>query len=476
MRLKKFMTGAVCVAMLISGSGIGNLTSYAEEVTEVSVEWESVEPEENTEDVTEAESIDSDGDLEETLITVGSLESEAQKLDFGKEYSGHHEEYDDRSIYKFTLTSDEILTFKGTLYSASAVINLYDENGKEIKGYGFDMDSNVGFRNFEETLCVEKGYYYVEIKHRYYSSKALDFKISIDAEYSKSTETEPNNDCINANLINPNEAQYGMINSRTDDYDTFKFESPYDGKVTVNVKGRYLGSLHSFQIGVRNADGELIDVKDIYYDEGVGEFSGKIEVNIKKGFNYIQLARHYNQQFTYCFEIILPSKHDSEGTLFSTYKGYSFYIDKNENVRCFDSKDNPVINDFKCDGTYTYYFQLDGTAMKDRLTYHPDGIHVIYFDSEGHEVFSDFAHVKKSISGDAVDDYCFFNVFGYMYVDVLTWDKSGTVLYYANPYGVLERNGAFTFSETVQWADGTPCVGIAGGSGYANSDGTVEIR
>lgn len=58
--------------------------------------------------------------------------------------------------------------------------------------------------------------------------------------------------------------------------------------------------------------------------------------------------------------------------------------------------------------------------MKDRLTYHPDGEHVIYFDSEGHDVFSDFARVKKSISGDNVNDLCFFDVYGYMYVDVVT--------------------------------------------------------
>ena len=67
-----------------------------------------------------------------------------------------------------------------------------------------------------------------------------------------------------------------------------------------------------------------------------------------------------------------------------------------------------ITNEFVCDGTYTYFLQADGTAMKDRLTYHPDGVHVIYFDQYGHEVFSDFAHVKKSIAGEPVDDYCFF--------------------------------------------------------------------
>ena len=168
-----------------------------------------------------------------------------------------------------------------------------------------------------------------------------------------------------------------------------------------------------------------------------------------------------------------PSDNDNGNNTSSGNKIVGFYIDSNGDTRCNDTNGNPVINEFMCDGTYTYYFQLDGTAMKDRLTYHPDGVHVIYFDSEGHEVFSDFANVKKTIAGDAVDDFCFFDVFGYMYVDVLTYDKTGSVLYYANPYGVMEMGKWFQFSDTVEWADGTPAEGIAGGYGYANADGTL---
>lgn len=128
-----------------------------------------------------------------------------------------------------------------------------------------------------------------------------------------------------------------------------------------------------------------------------------------------------------------------------------------------------VHNAFFCDGTYTYYLQNDGTPMKDRLTYHPDGEHVIYFDADGHEVFSDFAHISKSIAGDDVDDMCFFNVYGYMYVDTLTYDKTGTKLYYVNPYGVLERKGWFSFSGH-EFDAGLGFSGKSGGRGYANFD------
>lgn len=140
----------------------------------------------------------------------------------------------------------------------------------------------------------------------------------------------------------------------------------------------------------------------------------------------------------------------------------------------YDSEGELVINSFFCDGTYTYFLMNDGTPMKNRLTYHPDGEHIIYFDEEGHEVFSDFTHVLQSISGNSVDDLCFFDVYGYMYVDVLTYDKEGVNLYYANPYGVMECTGWFQFSE--QPGGVAEPLGIAGGSwAYANTDGTIDI-
>ncbi len=159
---------------------------------------------------------------------------------------------------------------------------------------------------------------------------------------------------------------------------------------------------------------------------------------------------------------------------FASYQGYDFSRDAYGNVTCEDHKGNPVINEFKCDGTYTYYFQADGTAMRNRLTYHPDGTHVIYFDENGHEVFSNFHHVEKSIAGEAVDDLCFFDVYGHMYVDVMTYDQAGQKLYYVNPYGVIEQGKWFEFSDTCVWAGTTNKVGK--GYGYANADGTLMIN
>ena len=132
-----------------------------------------------------------------------------------------------------------------------------------------------------------------------------------------------------------------------------------------------------------------------------------------------------------------------------------------------------VTDAFFCDGTYTYFLQTDGTPMKDRLTYHPDGRadHVIYFDANGHECFDTFANVKTSIAGTAVDDLCYFGSEGFLYVNVITYNKAGTAIYYANQYGVMERNGVFEVR-----SDATNYSALANGCkyGYANSDGTVK--
>lgn len=128
-----------------------------------------------------------------------------------------------------------------------------------------------------------------------------------------------------------------------------------------------------------------------------------------------------------------------------------------------------VINAFFCDGTYTYYLQADGTPMKNRLTYHPDGEHIIYFDAQGHEVFNDFANVTKTIEGTDTNDICFFDTFGYMYVNQLTYDKSGTKIYFINEYGVIEQskwvkvNGATYFDQDY----------TTSGYAYAQADGSL---
>lgn len=134
---------------------------------------------------------------------------------------------------------------------------------------------------------------------------------------------------------------------------------------------------------------------------------------------------------------------------------------------------NVITNAFFCDGEYTYYLQADGTPMKDRLTYHPNGEDIIYFDLNGHEVFSDYANITKSIAGESVNDLCFFDTYGYMYVNKLTYDKEGKNLYYVNECGVIERgNRWFKFPYAIEDITGEETY-MKGGYGFATESGAL---
>ncbi len=176
--------------------------------------------------------------------------------------------------------------------------------------------------------------------------------------------------------------------------------------------------------------------------------------------------------FLFIVKLIVNTQIESKAEFVAPY--YNINDNGGEWDGTYYTLDGRIIKDsFFCDGKYTYYLQADGTPMTDRLTYHPDGEHVIYFDEYGHEVFNDFMNVKESISGDSVDDFCYFDVYGYMYTNVVTYNQKGDTLYYANPYGVMECTGWFKFDENVGGI--ADALGIDGNTyAYANPDGSIE--
>ena len=147
-----------------------------------------------------------------------------------------------------------------------------------------------------------------------------------------------------------------------------------------------------------------------------------------------------------------PTPSSPSGTKVATYNGDTFYQGSDGNLRCYDNNNRLVTNEFKCDGTYTYYMQADGTPMKDRLTYHPDGEHIIYLDTEGHEVFTNFQYCPS------VGYICYFDSQGYLYKDQITF--VGDKTYYLNGNGAMEQSGWFQFANGLDY-------------GYANGDGTL---
>lgn len=116
--------------------------------------------------------------------------------------------------------------------------------------------------------------------------------------------------------------------------------------------------------------------------------------------------------------------------------------------KLYDKNGNLIVNDFVFDGEYTYYAQADGTPMKNRLTYHPDGEHIIYFNEMGHEVFSEFQYCES------VGYTCYFDSQGYIYKDQITYLNG--VPFYLNANGKREDSGWFQFANGVDYgyADG----------------------
>lgn len=146
-----------------------------------------------------------------------------------------------------------------------------------------------------------------------------------------------------------------------------------------------------------------------------------------------------------------PSNPTPSGAKVATYGNDTFYQGEDGNLRCYENG-KLVTDEFKFDGTYTYYMQADGTPMKDRLTYHPDGEHIIYLDENGHEAFTSFVYCPS------VDYICYFDSQGYLYKDQITF--VGDKAYYLNANGAMEQKGWFQFANGLDY-------------GYANGDGTL---
>ena len=155
---------------------------------------------------------------------------------------------------------------------------------------------------------------------------------------------------------------------------------------------------------------------------------------------------------SFASEQIGASQGDNIAVTGCDYSGDHYKTDADGTIHAYRADGSKIINQFVFDGRYTYYFQADGTAMRDRLTYHPDGIHIIYLDVYGHEVFTNFQYCPS------VGYTCYFDSQGYLYKDQITF--VGNSVYYLNANGAMEQSGWFRFANGLDY-------------GFANSDGTL---
>lgn len=158
-------------------------------------------------------------------------------------------------------------------------------------------------------------------------------------------------------------------------------------------------------------------------------------------------------------ELVCEWKKNSDGT-------YSYYVDgvKQKSVfvygkdgdaemRYVGSNGKMVINDYICDGTYTYYMMANGTPMKNKLSYDPEGTGLIYFDEYGHMQFDTFVYCMD------VGYTCYFATDGRAYFNQITFYNNKA--YYLDSTGRMKQNTWFKFDNGVD-------------IGYANADGTLS--
>ena len=191
----------------------------------------------------------------------------------------------------------------------------------------------------------------------------------------------------------------------------------------------------------------------------IGGIGGRIATMSDNGttpYFYVENCKnkgYVDTRASFASEQIGASQGDNIAVTGCDYSGDHYKTDADGTIHAYRADGSKIINQFVFDGRYTYYFQADGTAMRDRLTYHPDGEHIIYLDTKGHEVFTNFQYCPS------VGYTCYFDSQGYLYKDQITF--VGNNVYYLNANGAMEQNGWFRFANGRDY-------------GYGNSDGTIK--
>ena len=191
----------------------------------------------------------------------------------------------------------------------------------------------------------------------------------------------------------------------------------------------------------------------------IGGIGGRIATMSDNGttpYFYVENCKnkgYVDTRASFASEQIGASQGDNIAVTGCDYSGDRYKTDADGTIHAYRADGSKIVNQFVFDGRYTYYFQADGTAMHDRLTYHPDGEHIIYLDTKGHEVFTNFQYCPS------VGYTCYFDSQGYLYKDQITF--VGNNVYYLNANGAMEQNGWFRFANGRDY-------------GYGNRNGTIK--
>ncbi|MEG1945685.1 MAG: transglutaminase domain-containing protein [Lachnospiraceae bacterium] len=120
-------------------------------------------------------------------------------------------------------------------------------------------------------------------------------------------------------------------------------------------------------------------------------------------------------------------------------------------LRYVDESGKMVTNNYAFDGLHTYYMMANGMPMKNRISWDPEGVGLIYFDQYGYMQFNAFRQTN--------DGYIYyFGADGRALRNEITfWNNHP---YYLDGTGKMQQNGWFLFANGRDY-------------GYANGDGTL---
>ena len=291
-------------------------------------------------------------------------------------------------------------------------------------------------------ICRQEGIKYVDLR---------------DAEIDATT------DLVDKDLIHPNEQGMAkikdhVVRSLAPRHGLWKEDGKcyyYDenSQMVINQTVNVGEDTYFFQSDGTAITNRLMFSEDgkyrVYYGEDGRMAKNKLIKDEKSG-NTWYFDKDGHQIFNDCARVDGKAYFfDASGNMY-TKKSYE---DEKGNIRFFREDGSMIFNDYYCDGVYTYYMQYDGTAMKNRLTYDPEGTGLIYFDDKGHMLFDTFQYCKD------VQYICYFATDGRAYFDQVTF--VGDKAYYLNACGKMEDSGWFTFADGVN-------------HGFANSDGTLH--
>ena len=170
-----------------------------------------------------------------------------------------------------------------TIYSDNPLSDV-DVAVLDYEGYGIlkqegSVDSWIGFRKQKHQMCLGKGSYYIMYMSK--SSYDCNYTLIVNLIYPKSTEINPNDNLVNAQNMDINKTQYGML--VYDDFqDTYKLSVPTDGEVSVNINAEYRGNENTFGLCVYNSEGEVVKFWKIEYNDAFNNFKNDCVLNLKK--------------------------------------------------------------------------------------------------------------------------------------------------------------------------------------------------